>query len=50
MTEVLEVHRGMSQDAALKAAVDLLDVVQIPEARRRVHMFRTNSPAACASA
>ena len=39
MTEVLEVHRGMSQDAALKAAIDLLDVVQIPEARRRVHMF-----------
>ena len=39
MTEVLEVHRGMNQDAALKAAVDLLDVVQIPEARRRVHMF-----------
>jgi oligopeptide transport system ATP-binding protein len=39
MTEVLEVHRGMSQDAALNAAVDLLDVVQIPEARRRVHMF-----------
>ena len=39
MTEVLEVHRGMSEDAATKAAVDLLDVVQIPEARRRVHMF-----------
>jgi oligopeptide transport system ATP-binding protein len=39
MTEVLEVHRGMSEDAATKAAVDLLDVVQIPEAKRRVHMF-----------
>src|SRR4030095_955723 len=39
MTEVLETHRGMNQDAALKAAVDLLDVVQIPEARARVHMF-----------
>ncbi|NUU20783.1 MAG: ABC transporter ATP-binding protein, partial [Streptomycetaceae bacterium] len=39
MTEVLEVHRGMSEDAATKAAIDLLDVVQIPEAKRRVNMF-----------
>ncbi len=39
MTEVLEIHRGMSRDAALAAAIELLDVVQIPEARRRVHMF-----------
>jgi oligopeptide transport system ATP-binding protein len=39
MTEVLEVHRGMSDDAATKAAIDLLDVVQIPEAKRRVNMF-----------
>jgi oligopeptide transport system ATP-binding protein len=39
MTEVLETHRGMSQDAALATAVELLDVVQIPEARRRVHMY-----------
>ncbi len=39
MTEVLETHRGMSRDAALATAVDLLDVVQIPEARRRVHMY-----------
>jgi oligopeptide transport system ATP-binding protein len=39
MTEVLEAHRGMSQDAALATAVELLDIVQIPEAKRRVHMF-----------
>ena len=39
MTEVLETHRGMSRDAAMTAAVDLLDVVQIPEARRRIHMY-----------
>jgi oligopeptide transport system ATP-binding protein len=39
MTEVLETHRGMTQDAALTTAVDLLEVVQIPEARRRVHMY-----------
>jgi oligopeptide transport system ATP-binding protein len=39
MTEVLETHRGMSRDAAVAAAIDLLDVVQIPEARRRIHMY-----------
>jgi oligopeptide transport system ATP-binding protein len=39
MTEVLETHRGMSQDAALSVAVELLDVVQIPEARRRIQMY-----------
>jgi oligopeptide transport system ATP-binding protein len=39
MTEVLEVHRGMSQDAALAASIELLEIVQIPEARRRVHMY-----------
>src|SRR5262245_51793456 len=39
MTEVLEAHRGMTRDAALSAAVQLLDVVQIPEAKRRVHMY-----------
>jgi oligopeptide transport system ATP-binding protein len=39
VTEVLEVHRGLSEDAALKTAIELLDIVQIPEARRRVHMY-----------
>ena len=39
MTEVLEAHRGMSQDAALATATQMLDIVQIPEAKRRVHMF-----------
>jgi oligopeptide transport system ATP-binding protein len=39
MTEVLEVHRGMSQGAALAASIELLEIVQIPEARRRVHMY-----------
>ena len=39
MTEVLETHRGMSQDAALAAAIEMLEVVQIPEAKRRVHMY-----------
>jgi oligopeptide transport system ATP-binding protein len=39
MTEVLEAHRGMTRDAALKTSIDLLDTVQIPEAKRRVHMY-----------
>ncbi len=39
MTEVLETHRGMTQDAALAAAIEMLEIVQIPEARRRVHMY-----------
>ena len=39
MTEVLETHRGMSEDAALGAAIEFLEVVQIPEAKRRVHMY-----------
>ena len=39
MTEVLEAHRGMGRDTALAAAIELLDIVQIPEAKRRVHMY-----------
>src|SRR5215510_671055 len=39
MTEVLETHRGMSQDAALATSIELLETVQIPEAKRRVHMY-----------
>ena len=39
MTEVLETHRGMTRDAALKTSIELLDTVQIPEAARRVHMY-----------
>ena len=39
MTEVLEEHRGLSHKAALDRAVELLDLVGIPEARRRVGMY-----------
>ena len=39
MTEVLEEHRGLSHKAALDRAVELLDMVGIPEARRRVGMY-----------
>ena len=40
MTEVLETHRGMTRDAALKTSIELLDTVQIPEAARQVHAYR----------
>jgi oligopeptide transport system ATP-binding protein len=39
MTEVLELHKGMSRRDAKKRAIDLLDAVRIPEAARRVDMY-----------
>ncbi|AOZ51313.1 oligopeptide ABC transporter ATP-binding protein OppD [Chromobacterium vaccinii] len=39
MTEVLELHKGMSRRDAKKRAIELLDAVRIPEAARRVDMY-----------
>ncbi|MCP1292155.1 MULTISPECIES: ABC transporter ATP-binding protein [Chromobacterium] len=39
MTEVLELHKGMSRRAAKKRAIELLEAVRIPEAARRVDMY-----------
>jgi len=39
MTEVLELHRGMSHSAALAESVRMLDAVRIPDAQNRVHMY-----------
>ena len=39
MTEVLVRHKGMSETAATARAVEMLDLVRIPEARRRVGMY-----------
>ena len=39
MTEVLIQHKGLSEDAAAKQSVELLDKVQIPEAKRRLNMY-----------
>jgi|HigsolmetaAR203D_1030402.scaffolds.fasta_scaffold00174_29 oligopeptide transport system ATP-binding protein len=39
MTEVLVHHKGMTASAALEEAIRMLDLVRIPEARRRVHMY-----------
>jgi oligopeptide transport system ATP-binding protein len=39
MTEVLMQHKGVSEDAAAKQSIELLDKVQIPEAKRRLNMY-----------
>jgi oligopeptide transport system ATP-binding protein len=39
MTEVLVEHKGMGEAAARQRAVDLLDTVGIPEAKRRFDMY-----------
>ena len=39
MTEVLELHRGMSHKEALAESVRMLDAVRIPDAANRVHMY-----------
>jgi oligopeptide transport system ATP-binding protein len=39
MTEVLVTHRGMGERAARQAAIEMLDRVRIPEARRRFDMY-----------
>lgn len=39
LTEVLEVHQGMSAKAAQQQALNMLDQVRIPDARRRLHSY-----------
>ena len=39
MTEVLELHKGISRRDAKKRAIELLDAVRIPEAARRINMY-----------
>ncbi|MGP1394457.1 MAG: ABC transporter ATP-binding protein [Inquilinaceae bacterium] len=39
MTEVLVQHKGVSHHDALIRAVEMLDLVRIPEARRRIAMY-----------
>jgi oligopeptide transport system ATP-binding protein len=39
MTEVLMQHKGMSEEQAAAASVEMLEKVQIPEAKRRLNMF-----------
>ena len=39
MTEVLELHKGMSHSAAVAESVRLLDAVRISDAANRIHMY-----------
>jgi oligopeptide transport system ATP-binding protein len=39
LTEVLVAHKGMTEAEARKAAIDMLDQVQIPEAANRIDMY-----------
>jgi oligopeptide transport system ATP-binding protein len=39
MTEVLELHKGMTRRAARTRAIELLEAVRIPDAARRVSMY-----------
>ncbi len=50
MTEVLEQHRGMNRRAARVRALEMLDLVRIPDAKRRIDLYPHEFSAACASA
>ncbi|SME93065.1 ABC transporter ATP-binding protein [Pseudogulbenkiania subflava] len=39
MTEVLQLHKGMSRKEAKKRAIELLEAVRIPDAARRIDMY-----------
>jgi oligopeptide transport system ATP-binding protein len=39
MTEVLEMHKGMTRREATARAIQVLDAVRIPEAARRIRMY-----------
>jgi oligopeptide transport system ATP-binding protein len=39
MTEVLMQHKGLSETAAAKQSTEMLEKVQIPEAKRRLNMY-----------
>ena len=39
MSEVLIEHKGMGKSAAIERSIEMLELVGIPEARKRVHMY-----------
>ena len=47
--EMARIHEGVGKKAAFERAVEMLDLVGIPEARKRAPCTRTSSRAACAS-
>lgn len=39
LTEILELHKGMSHKEAFQEALNMLDAVKIPEAKKRINMY-----------
>jgi oligopeptide transport system ATP-binding protein len=39
MTEVLVQHKGMTQSQAMKRSIEMMDLVRIPEGKRRIGMY-----------
>ena len=50
MTEVLELHKGLSRKDARVRAIQALDAVKMPEAARRIIMYPHEFSVACANA
>ncbi len=50
IAEMFRIHKGMNRSDARKAAIGLMQRVNIPGAAAAPTNFRTNSPAACGSA
>ncbi len=50
LMEVLMLHKGMNKAEAFEESVKMLDAVKMPEARKRMRMYRMSSPAGCVSA
>ena len=44
LSEVLVRHRGLSERAAIAEAMRMLELVQIPDARRRIHLYPHEFP------
>ena len=49
VAEALRYHRQMSRDEAERTALEILELVRIPDAARRFTITRISSPAACVS-
>ena len=49
IAETAALHLGMNRAEAMKRALEMLELVEIPAAKQRLANIRINSPAACGS-